>query len=262
MNRRKFILRHGLLVPMVALAPQIAFPQVLLQGRKDVRFPPTSASVPSPSGWWKLNDASGTSAVDSSGNGFTGTLSGTAGPTWGTGPNGNGDVVFGTANTDQQIDCGSNALLKPTTTGSFCAWFKMAAAVTSFQTIMSNNSEAGSEANGCAIYPVSGKIKGSLNNGTTNHTLIAGSTTLVNGNWYHVVLCWDGAFINLYLNGASDATAVAQTFDPTPAHPFTIGRDGAHTASSNWRSEIDDVRVYGVALTSGQVATIFNGGAQ
>jgi hypothetical protein len=40
MNRRKFILRNGLLVPLVLALPSVAFPQILLQGRKAVRFPP------------------------------------------------------------------------------------------------------------------------------------------------------------------------------------------------------------------------------
>jgi hypothetical protein len=40
MNRRKFILRNGLLVPLLVALPSVAFPQILLQGRKAVRFPP------------------------------------------------------------------------------------------------------------------------------------------------------------------------------------------------------------------------------
>lgn len=42
-TRRKFILRNGLMIPAALALPRVAFPQVLLQGRKNVRFPPAAA---------------------------------------------------------------------------------------------------------------------------------------------------------------------------------------------------------------------------
>ncbi|MBI3415695.1 MAG: hypothetical protein HY043_10335, partial [Verrucomicrobia bacterium] len=47
-----------------------------------------AATVPNLVGYWKLDDGSGLSAVDSSGNGNTGTL--VNGPTWTTGQFGGG----------------------------------------------------------------------------------------------------------------------------------------------------------------------------
>ena len=48
-----------------------------------VGYTSVEAQMPSPVGWWKMDDGTGTTAVDSSGNGYDGTLMG--GATWGTG---------------------------------------------------------------------------------------------------------------------------------------------------------------------------------
>jgi hypothetical protein len=221
------------------------------------------ASSPSPVGWWKLNDASGTSAADSSGNSFTGTLNGAVKPTWGTGPNSNGDIVFLAANTDQYVDCTSTSTLKATT-GTYSCWFKYVAAVTSFQCLLGNGNES-SDRNGINLFISSSSHVAAEVCSASASSVATGTTTLSAGNWYHVVCTFDGSTLHLYLNGAEDTsggTGTGYSLTPTPAYNFQFGSDGAHDAGTFFRSEMDDVRVYSSVLTSGQVSTLYSGGAQ
>ena len=43
-----------------------------------VGYTSAEGQTPSPAGWWKMDDGSGTTAIDSSGNGYDGTLMGDA----------------------------------------------------------------------------------------------------------------------------------------------------------------------------------------
>ena len=192
-------------------------------------------------GYWNFNEGSGTTAADSSGGGNNGTL--VNGPTWITGKVGSGAVSFGG---NDYVDTGSTVLSNPSHTGTFATWVKWNA-LDVYTTLLSNGSMGGSEANGVNFYlaPVSGThLLGSLNNGTTNHKTITGNTMLTTGVWYHTVFTWDGSNLYLYLNGVSDATPVAQTFDPTPAYNFTIGWDGEHVSGAQANATIDEARVY------------------
>jgi len=218
------------------------------------------AAAPSPVGWWKLNDASGVTAADASGNGFTGFLSNS--PTWGTGPNGNGDISFSTSNANQAIFCMTNGLLKSTNSGTMSCWFKHSNAVGSYQNLMSNGTMAGSEANGINFYILSGKVVGSINASTTSHLLLTGTNALSIGSWYHAALTWDGSNAKIYLNGSQNNTNGTMTFNPTSAYGLVIGADGARSAGSFFRSEIDDARFYTNALSASEILSIYNSGAQ
>src|SRR5262249_35835486 len=75
--------------------------------------------APGPVGWWKLDDRTGTSAFDSSGNGNTGTL--TNGPAWTTGKIGQGLLFGGSANLSY-VDLGNPTSLKLTGSRTVSAW--------------------------------------------------------------------------------------------------------------------------------------------
>jgi hypothetical protein len=57
-SRRQFILRNGILIPFAGLVlPRIAFPQVVLPARKDVRFPPAAVGGGGASAFTFVNSA-------------------------------------------------------------------------------------------------------------------------------------------------------------------------------------------------------------
>ncbi len=271
MNRRKFLKRGSLFIPAAIGFPYIVKAQTVVSGSVAMRGAAALQGSPvsgggggsSPVGWWKLNDGSGTSAVDSSGNGFTGTLSGAdVLPTWGAGPNSEGAVVFDSANNNGYIDCGSSSTLKLTSTGTVMSWIKYSNAMGTFRQFISNEN-GGSNRDGFALQILS-STKASLDLASASANInIIGGTGLVDSTWYHVAATWDGSFIDLYVNGVSDATHVAQTLNASAGGNFTIGWDGSHTGTVCARGVfMDDVRAYSTALTSAEVLTIYNAGAQ
>ena len=89
------------------------------------------------------------------------------------------------------------------------------------------------------------------------------TTTLSTNTWYHVVCTYNGQLtnngINLYINsvqetvtyGGSGSSPIVNT-----SQPVEIGR---HSGSNYLNGQIDEVGIWNTALTSTQVAEIYNG---
>ncbi len=82
-------------------------------------FGSATSTVNNPIGWWKLDEGTGLSALDSSGNGNTGTL--TNGPTWTTGKVGNA-INFDGSN--DYVDLGKPAIFDGLTEMTVTAWVR------------------------------------------------------------------------------------------------------------------------------------------
>lgn len=96
-----------------------------------------------------------------------------------------------------------------------------------------------------------------------NDKLVEGASALAANTWYHLVGTYDGANVRLYIDGVEvSASPVAQTgvlIAPTTSCDFKIGGE-ATSASGNTRNLtgiIDDVRIYGSALSAAQVGARF-----
>lgn len=207
-------------------------------------------------GYWKLDDGSGTSASDSSGNGSTGALSGSPLPTWTTGKTGNaisfagsgGYVNFGTpATLNNLMSQGGGGM-------SVAAWVYPAAASASNQVILDKGEWQFS------IYS-----NGALTFGHRCGTGIVAAYSAANAvpvnQWDHVVATWDGSTsgskVHFYVNGVAigavpqdcSGAMTSDTIDP-----LTLG-------ASQWNGwpfpgKIDEVRVYNRVLSSSEVGTI------
>jgi hypothetical protein len=72
------------------------------------------------------------------------------------------------------------------------------------------------------------------------YRLIAGATSLSTGTWYRLVGTYDGAHLNVYLNGVVDASPVAITGNADgTGMGFSIGRPGFNN-SEYWNGDIDE----------------------
>lgn len=96
----------------------------------------------------------------------------------------------------------------------------------------------------------------------------AGSTTNIIANqWYHVAGTYDGATIRIYINGALER----ETFHGLPldhsTQPLVIGRSGqdGEPGEANWdaafHGQLDEVAIYSRALSSAEIAAIYDAGA-
>ncbi len=201
-------------------------------------------------GWWKFDEASGTLANDSTGNGNSGTLAGTTLPTWGAGKINNALTFNGV---DDEVDVPSASVLKPATAFTVAAWVKPTS--TSDMAVVKSPDGTG--------FGTGWRLTLSSTTGVTTYitTSVSGNTSAnvgstVAGQWSHVAFVYDGNFLTAYLNG------VAGT--PTPATgTVTYGASdvlkiGKSSGVSYFSGIIDDVRIYNRALSASDMLTLYN----
>ena len=146
------------------------------------------------------------------------------------------------------------AVVVPNTTTynavSWSAWVNPSTTVVSKTIVHKNNefrltTDANSYAN-CAIYSSSWQ------------TAAIASTALPLSTWSHVLCTYDGANIRVYINGLPSGTTPAQTglITSTNATALNVGRDSA--GSGYFNGTIDEVKIYGFALSSDEVKTEYN----
>ncbi len=87
---------------------------------------------------------------------------------------------------------------------------------------------------------------------------VAGSTTLIKGNWYHIVVTYDGINAKVYLNGSPDGSTptTGNVTDSDAVHAFI----GSYSTSAFTLGNIDEVGVWERALTSTEVSQLWNSG--
>jgi hypothetical protein len=91
-----------------------------------------------------------------------------------------------------------------------------------------------------------------------------GSYLLTKDEWHHMFVVYDGVAgtLKMYVDGVlyrTDYGAPGRTCRKSTGSVY-IGRDLNNAASGYFGGRIDDLRVYGRALTSNEVFTIYNGG--
>ena len=218
-------------------------------------------------GYWRL-DETGTSAADASGVLGSGTYTGFAA--------GNGSTtgaLVGTAGAAPTFDGADDyvQLQAPGSpmSGSYSAeaWFRPADVTTTPMTILGSRSGTGFSFD-LTVNLNSGKpmLYADVGNGTAwLATAIQGPIATYTANrWYHGALVVDDAVdrATLYLDGQPIATAA---FSGTPllsdaSRILRIGHSGITATPQRFKGGIDEVAIYGQALTPSQVASHFMAG--
>ncbi len=106
-----------------------------------------------------------------------------------------------------------------------------------------------------AFYITAGNKLG-LNIGPYNY-ISTGPATFVTGQWYHVAAMWTGGpnfTVRLYVNGQLDNEQTHNLAMPTNSAPATIGK--YYSASGYFNGYIDEVRLWGSALSQGLLKTL------
>lgn len=209
---------------------------------------------PSPVGYWKFDDNTGALVNDSSGNGNTGTWSGSGISHWAQGKYG------GAGNFNGTNDIVTMAQATPyayTTNYTVEAWVKSptltALGVTD---IVCRNSYFG--------------LQTSIDAGggfrlvdTFGH--YAGTTVgFSNNTWHHVVAEQTGstvATIVIYVDGVKQATTTSGTWGPGSGNGALVINKSSGCVNAAFPGQIDDVRIYPYIRTQAQVAWDYNRGA-
>jgi tetratricopeptide (TPR) repeat protein len=88
------------------------------------------------------------------------------------------------------------------------------------------------------------------------HSHVIGRTPLLNdGRWHHFTGVFDGAGLNVYVDGALDGSADAAGAIPFDAGGVWVGL--GESTRKQWRGLVDDVRVYAVALSAEEIAGLY-----
>ena len=207
-------------------------------------------------GWWQLNQTSGTTVPDASGNGDNATATSV---TW----SGGAGVFNGTSS---QVTAAGPAL---DTAGSYSvsAWVNLAS-TSATQGIVS---QPASEQDGFRLqYDTSNKswqfdaCVSDPNPPSTcpSKDAASASTTPTTGTWYQVAGTYNATTgaMTLYVNGAQAGTGT----DTTPfaaTGPLTIGHDKWNGAAADYlHGSIADVQVYQHVLTPAQIAGSYQAG--
>lgn len=108
------------------------------------------------------------------------------------------------------------------------------------------------------INPGSKKIRWNLNLSNLGQP-IESQTEPVVGQWYHIVVTYDGNESNMFINGALEVSAtyggpmVAANFAP-----FAIGVQGDGFSFTTFQGAIDDVLIYDRAVSQEEVMRLFD----
>jgi hypothetical protein len=135
---------------------------------------------PSPVGYWKFNEATGTSPADFSGNGFTGTLS-TTNPTTTTGQIGNALTFNGSSNYVNMGTTGLDFTSSSTNSFTIMSWFNTSDSTTTPHRIVSKGDLTSTSVGYFLdVTPVStcvGCVGGSISDGTAADGVVFSTTS-------------------------------------------------------------------------------------
>ena len=210
-----------------------------------------------PTLWLKLDDSSGTSATDSSGNGLNATLTG--GATWQ--PAGGvfgGALAFDGTSGYATLPEASGAASMFDNTGAFTLsyWFRTNSLATT-QGLAAKRDAIATNNDYTTYLQTDGRINVDIN---TNNDRFTSNTIFTAGKWYHVALVFDGtqaaaSRAKLYVNGILDKTA-SESSTSIPDDPSSLKLGIANTGNAYLNGKLDDVRFYRKALSATEIAAI------
>jgi len=228
---------------------------------------PTTIDTTGLLGMWPLQEESGTTAYDISGNGKHLTLTNITQATFHATDSGvtynynnakghSKALQFGGVNNYATL--GAN--LPVTGELAIACWFRPESLSTQ-QTLISNCGPTGNNISFHLEFNRTAGKMGFLRNGGT--VAVVGATSLSVGTWYHVAVTVSGTVGNwtckLYLNGVEDASATTTANEDTNSTSiFSIGRTGAFNGSY-LSGVVRNVRIYNTPKSAGEVAAIYSG---
>lgn len=205
-----------------------------------VFYVPPADSI-QPMAWWLLNEGTGNTAYDYSGNGHNGTLN--SGVSWtSAGYSGNG--AYFNATSLSLITINNPFTLSSSSSWTATMWVNRWES-RSASTLISGTADALK----LEQYNESSQV------GYTYYTHADYTMPYVTplNTWIHLAFVGTSAGVSLYTNGV----LVTSLADPVALNAFALGCDNYATYSDYLDATLDDVRIYNQALTQGQIANIY-----
>jgi len=216
-------------------------------------------------GWWKLDEGSGITATDSSGNGNDGTLTeGAAGfPEWKTTV---GDFRVGTAALEfhggtaagegDLIDCGNSPLFDITDNITFALWVKIEAFTMTYQYVFSKGHQYMILRAGDTHFLR--VVFNGLDQGDGDDYYAGGTAIPIDdGQWHHVAASYDRStgVVAFYTDGILEESKISSGGIPLNTDSVCIGRRNESNRKGT-DAIIDDVRLYNHTLSDAEILSI------
>jgi hypothetical protein len=214
----------------------------------------------SPLAYWRLGEASGTTAADASGNSRTGTYVNT--PTLGVAglQTNDADTAMSIASNTGQIMSATSAAWMDVSSISVEVFVKFSSATdaTNGDAIVSRFNSP--NFNWLVWRNTSSQLAFQIRNTSGTVYNVSSSSVVTVGTTYHVVATYNGTSCVLYVDGTQVATTPVTGTVQTGGGNLEIGRySGTNTTTPG--ATIDEVAVYGTALTSTRVSTHYGSSA-
>lgn len=214
---------------------------------------PVVSSEPAMIAHLRLDDGAGTTATDTTGNGWTGTLVNS--PTWTSEPNAriNGALRL-TGASDQHVTLPSGILnglndftvsfwVNPNTISTWARVFDFSTGTTQNSMYFTPRTAGGVARFGLRVNGVAQNLEA--------------AAPLTNGAWTHVAVTLSGNNGTLYLNGAVAASSTTMTLRPNGLGVTTVNTLGKSSSADPYLDgTVDDFRLYGIALDPSDIATL------
>ncbi len=205
-------------------------------------------------GWWKLDEADGRNAVDSSGNNHGGTLIGN--PLW----QPSGGKIGGALEFDgdgDYVNLGKASDYDLAGQISVTAWIKVSRLNNDWAAIVTKGDSAWRLQRDGDTNSLEFACSG-LNVPGTDWSNVLGKVNVNDGQWHHAAGVYDGSKLYLYVDGKLDVSSNASGDININDYPVYIG-ENAEQAERLWNGLIDDVRIYDYALSEDQIVSLSKG---
>lgn len=209
-----------------------------------------------PEGYWRLGELAGTTAYDSSGFMRNGTYLG--GPTLGI----PGAIALDTDTSvrfdgvDDYVALGDVPLVEGLANVTVEAWVRIPTLTVGHHRIFSHEAVlyVGRYGGALSVYLADGAT-------WTHSSVTMGSLAGMENTWLHVVYVKDGTTVRTYINGAHVGTLTGPaTLGINSVNPV-LGIISETSASQQWDGDMDEVAVYGRALTVPEIQYHYNVGS-
>jgi hypothetical protein len=206
-------------------------------------------------GRWLLNEGSGASAADSSGNGNQGTVDGA---TWVSGHAGSALRFNGTSD---RVTVPSSSSLSPSSVTA-SAWVRADSSPGDWRVFLFKGVTDCLAASYALKSSGAGGLVFSISDGTTNVFSPDAGSGVWDGAWHLVTGTYDGAHVRLYVDGAlvgATATTITIGYGLPDGDDLVIGHPvNACGQSSQFAGDIDEVQIWGRALSGAEILGLYD----
>jgi hypothetical protein len=196
-------------------------------------------------GLWHLNETVGTTVADSSGNGNTGTLSGTS-------------VVDGLLGKARTFNGSSDSVVVNTTITNGLSKITIegwiySTAIKTYNTIVAKHNFASASGTSFICYLNStNNLLCFISNGSTQNSSISPQPISLN-TWHHFAVTYDGSYISLYVDGVMVDQDAQSGNLPASSYNLRFGDSDYSSGTDLFTGYIDEIRISSIARTPEEI---------